>query len=501
MSTSPITNLDKYLLTVPDEPPVPSYTSFCRAPTNSLLDQLQVTQQFRDAVAGYGSQDNIKYQVSRYTQIPTHSLSGAFLTPQVPHTCRLPPGASPYIPTNNNTDLEFGRKRMLAISAFIYICLGNCISWLPGLEHILVFRFIMGFFHPAVIDAGFTLGWAYLFRDWRWTVFTCALPSFLFIPAIWSLDESPRWLIVRGHHDRALQVLQKASRWNNTSLVPEHQIRTIMDDILEESTNCKPVTRKGLLARLKHILHQYTILFSTRMMTRITLCVYVINFSLGTVYNGLSLGADIFTTNPYIYTVMSAVFEMPGNIFTVPIADYFGRRNPNMFFLFLNGLIIISITFIPSSLGWLLTTLALMGKLTISAAYQIYSLHSTELFPTEVRTRGTGTSSMLAKLGATVAPFIVDSMQSLWISTPYVVLGGVTIMSTFITYLLPETKGIPLNDTIAALTRAHTKKTYKENDNSTDELSLYIEKNDDKENDNSTNEPSMKNKECNQQED
>ncbi|KAK3865741.1 hypothetical protein Pcinc_028676 [Petrolisthes cinctipes] len=43
-------NLDKYLRTVPDEPPVPGYTSFCRAPTNSLPDQ--VTLQFRDAVAG-----------------------------------------------------------------------------------------------------------------------------------------------------------------------------------------------------------------------------------------------------------------------------------------------------------------------------------------------------------------------------------------------------------------------------------------------------------------
>ncbi|KAK3866519.1 hypothetical protein Pcinc_027952, partial [Petrolisthes cinctipes] len=225
-----------------------------------------------------------------YTQIPTHSLSGTFLTPQVPHTCRLPPGATPYIPQHNTNGLEFGRKRMFGISTFIYICLGNCISWLPGLEHILIFRFIMGFFHPAVIDAGFTLvlevfepkyrsaasilifvpwsfgmmtltGFAYLLMDWRLVLFACALPSLLFIPAIWSLDESPRWLIVRGHHNRALQVLQKAARWNKTSLSPEHQLRAIMDNILEESTNCKPVTRKGLLPRLKHILHQYTILF------------------------------------------------------------------------------------------------------------------------------------------------------------------------------------------------------------------------------------------------
>lgn len=47
--------------------------------------------------------------------------------------------------------------------------------------------------------------------------------------------------------------------------------------------------------------------------------------------------------------------------------------------------------------------------------------------------------------------------KSLWVSTPYVVLGSATIMAAFITHLLPETKGVPLNDTIAALTRAHSK--------------------------------------------
>lgn len=85
------------------------------------------------------------------------------------------------------------------------------------------------------------------------------------------------------------------------------------------------------------------------MMVRITLCVYTINLSLGIVYNGLTLGADTFTNDPYLYIVVSGLMEMPGNSLTIPIADYFGRRYPNMFFLFINGAIIISITFIPKS--------------------------------------------------------------------------------------------------------------------------------------------------------
>lgn len=52
--------------------------------------------------------------------------------------------------------------------------------------------------------------------------------------------------------------------------------------------------------------------------------------------------------------------------------------------------------------------MALMGKLGISIAYQVVFLYACELFPTEVRVRGLGTSTILAKAGAMVAPFILE---------------------------------------------------------------------------------------------
>lgn len=50
------------------------------------------------------------------------------------------------------------------------------------------------------------------------------------------LDESPRWLIVRGRHDDALRVLQKAARWNKAQLPPEEELRALMDHIRKEVT-------------------------------------------------------------------------------------------------------------------------------------------------------------------------------------------------------------------------------------------------------------------------
>lgn len=54
--------------------------------------------------------------------------------------------------------------------------------------------------------------------------------------------------------------------------------------------------------------------------------------------------------------------------------------------------------------------MALLGKLTIAAAYQILSLQATELFPTEVRVRGLGTCSMMSKVGSISAPFLVEAL-------------------------------------------------------------------------------------------
>lgn len=48
------------------------------------------------------------------------------------------------------------------------------------------------------------------------------------------MDESPRWLIVRGHHEKALKVLQKAARWNKATLPPASNLYALMSDIQEE---------------------------------------------------------------------------------------------------------------------------------------------------------------------------------------------------------------------------------------------------------------------------
>ena len=61
---------------------------------------------------------------------------------------------------------------------------------------------------------------------------------------------------------------------------------------------------------------------------------------------------------------------------------------------------------------WLNLTLNTLGKLFMSPAFNVVFLMSAELVPTHVRNIAVGASSMCARIGSGIAPFIVDLLVS-----------------------------------------------------------------------------------------
>ena len=53
-------------------------------------------------------------------------------------------------------------------------------------------------------------------------------------------------------------------------------------------------------------------------------------------------------------------------------------------------------------------TLAMLGKVGISAAYAIIYVWSAELYPTVIRNAGMGLSSTFANIGGMISPYIAD---------------------------------------------------------------------------------------------
>ncbi|XP_069993562.1 solute carrier family 22 member 3-like [Penaeus vannamei] len=190
-------------------------------------------------------------------------------------------------------------------------------------------------------------------------------------------------------------------------------------------------------------------------MRSITLSFYAQFFVLGIVYYGLSFGADKLGVDPFVYMAVSGVMEVPSSTLTIPLVEKMGRRASSTLFFVVTAGSLLVLGSIPDALEWLVVTMAMLGRLAITAASQIVVLYVSELFPTEVRVRGIGTCTMVSEIGAMLAPFILESLGSIKPWVPLVMFGVAAFVASVITFWLPESRGAPMLDTVASLEAAY----------------------------------------------
>lgn len=66
------------------------------------------------------------------------------------------------------------------------------------------------------------------------------------------------------------------------------------------------------------------------------------------VYSGLSLSGNTYSTDPFLYMVISGLMEIPAYTITAPIINRWGRKVPSVVGCFMSGATILSLTFIPN---------------------------------------------------------------------------------------------------------------------------------------------------------
>lgn len=86
------------------------------------------------------------------------------------------------------------------------------------------------------------------------------------------------------------------------------------------------------------------------------------------------------------------------------------------------------------------------GRFGITSVYAIMTLHTAELFPTEIRNSALGISSTFAHIGSIFAPYIVDILGKTAWYIPTTICGVTVLFAGFLTLLQPETKGKALTD-------------------------------------------------------
>ena len=194
-------------------------------------------------------------------------------------------------------------------------------------------------------------------------------------------------------------------------------------------------------------------LFTHQSICIITLVMMLLWCVTSMVYYGLALNVKHLGGSLYINFVLGCLIELPSFFATQILLSKFGRRLSLFFFLFSGSLSCFLCMFLQledEKNAAVISMTALAGRFCISAAYAVLYVYSAELFPTVVRNAGMGVSSLSARVGGMVAPFIV-LIGDHHVSLPMFVFACTALLAGIAGLKLHETQGKRMPETFEDL--------------------------------------------------
>ncbi|WKA12335.1 hypothetical protein VitviT2T_029730 [Vitis vinifera] len=374
------------------------------------------------------------------------------------------------------SDSFLGRKGSLTVVCILNAVFGCLTALSPGFWAYALLRLLTGFSTGGVGLCAFVLatepvgptkrgvagmstfyffstgiallsGIAYIFPSWRSLYIASSLPSVLFvILVIPFLSESPRWYLVRGKINEAMEVMRVIAKSNGKHL-PDGVVLGLDEETNENSTDTESYkeelsTKQAISGSLIDVIRSPITRF------RLFLAV-VINFLCSVVYYGLSLNVVNLETNLYLSVLLNAVAEMPAYTLTAVLLDRFGRKPLAIGTLWFSGFFCLLGTLVKSNGIWKVVRMVcgVLGIFGMAGTYNLLFIYTTELFPTVVRNAALGCATQAAQMGAILAPFVVVLGKVL----PFAVFGACGISGGILAFYLPETLNQPLYDTMTGM--------------------------------------------------
>ncbi|XP_059619532.1 organic cation transporter protein isoform X2 [Phlebotomus argentipes] len=274
---------------------------------------------------------------------------------------------------------------------------------------------------------------AYFIRDWRHLQLALSIPSILLVSYYWLVPESPRWLITVGRVEEASRILKKAAEMNK---MPTDTINKNLEAAIKLKGADSPISRGNILDLVK----------TPNMRTK-TLCMCFNWFVCGISFFGVAQYIGHMSGDIFLNVAISAAITLPGTVIGIYCMKSWGRKYTLIASNTVCGISMLAIAFVPENQALAVVVLASSSMIGMSISFPTCYLYAGEIFPTVVRNIGMGTSSMIARIGSMVAPFVVGAISfAHWL--PPLIFGTVPIIGAFLTFLLPETKGAPLPETI-----------------------------------------------------
>lgn len=276
---------------------------------------------------------------------------------------------------------------------------------------------------------------AYLVPDWSQLQLIFSLPLLILLSGYWIFPESPRWLLTHGRTKDAEEIVRNIAAYNRKPL-PKH---------FELSPPKEAQNAKGIFG--------FTHLFRSPNLCRNTLIVYYMWFSTALIYYGLTLNSNKLgggKSSLFLYFSLGKTLEFPAISIIIFVLLRGGRRATIITFYSIAGISLLLTYVIPIGYfknEWPIVVLNIAGRFGAVGTLCLCYIYSAEIFPTIVRNAGVGTSSVWARVGPMVAPFVAD-LAVYDKRLPLVVFGLVALVAALLASFLPETANSHMPDTI-----------------------------------------------------
>ncbi|NP_998315.1 solute carrier family 22 member 2 [Danio rerio] len=353
---------------------------------------------------------------------------------------------------------KYGRMKSFLMTNFFIGVTGILVATSPNYISLLVFRALFGFGvkggwmvgyvlitelvgvdHRRTVGVTYQLFFsmgilllpllAYFITNWRWLQVVFTVPYICFLTYYWFIPESPRWLLTQNKIAEAVEITKSIAKENRKTL--SKKIETLKDDNIDSGSTAS-----------------FMDLFKTAKLRTYTFILSFNWFTSAVVYQGLIMRLGILGGNVYVDFLISGIVELPAAFLILLTIERIGRRLPFATANIVAGAACLITAFIPDSMFWLKSAVACVGRLGITMAFEMVVFVNTELYPTVIRNLGVSVCSTLCDVGGIVAPFLLYRLAVIWLELPLIIFGALAFVAGGLVLLLPETKGVPLPETI-----------------------------------------------------
>ncbi|XP_011561465.3 organic cation transporter protein [Plutella xylostella] len=273
-------------------------------------------------------------------------------------------------------------------------------------------------------------------QDWKTLARVIYTPPLFFITYIYFIKESPRWQILNSKTEDAKKALKLIAEMNHINISQE-ELAKLDDQELKQKFNMEGYTKKESLKKI----------FGSREILKRLITAFMCRFSASFVYYGLMINSVYLPGNKYTNFMLATVMSFPGELVALYLMNKFGRKKPLICGFLLSGLFCVVTGYIPTEYKWATITCFLLGKMIIAVCFTGAVTYVMELFPTSARGCLLGVGAFASRLGSMLAP-LTPLLMTVSPVLPSIFFGGSAILSGFLLTRTPETKDVPLLDTI-----------------------------------------------------